>query len=295
MNDKNAVSALVKLIRPHQWVKNGFVFLPMFFSGNIGDLLCYKQTIIAFLSFSLAASAIYCLNDLCDVEADRAHPKKRFRPIAAGDISEGAARVLMVFLAIGSLAISLLLRSPWSTALVFGYMALNVAYCYRLKHFAIVDVFVVASGFVLRLLVGGIACAIWLSPWIVSLTFLLALFLAFAKRRDDVLLYELKGVTARRNIRRYNVEFLDQTLGIIGGMTMICYVMYSVSPEVEARLDCRYIYATSVFVLAGILRYLQVAIVDHRSGSPTKILIRDRFIQVAIAAWVAAFVIILYI
>lgn len=173
-------------------------------------------------------------------------------------------------------------------------MLLNIAYCLKLKLFAIIDVFIVASGFVLRLVAGGVACDIWLSPWIVSLTFLLALFLAFAKRRDDVVQYELKGSITRKNVNRYNRAFLDQVLGLIGAIIIVCYVMYAVSPDVEARLDSQYVYVTSVFVLAGILRYLQLTIVDSRSGSPTAVLYRDRFIQSCVACWILMFMFILY-
>ena len=292
------VGSLISLIRPQQWVKNGFVLMPLFFGGQLLNAWCWRQAIIAFLAFSLMASTIYCLNDLRDVEADRAHPRKRNRPLASGKVKPIHAIVLMGVLAISSLAISLFTLGPASVKVTLSliiYLTLNIAYCFKLKQFAIIDVFIVSFGFVLRLMVGGFACSIWLSPWIVLMTFLLALFLAFAKRRDDVVLYENENIVTRKNVVRYNLPFLNQTLGLIGAITIVCYIMYSVSPEVINRFNTGYVYITSIFVLAAILRYLQVAIVDLRSGSPTKVLLHDRFIQMCLFLWVCTFAAILYL
>lgn len=285
----------IALLRPHQWVKNGFVFLPMFFGGRLTDVGCWMQSFVTFVAFSLMASAVYCLNDIRDVEADRAHPVKCRRPLASGTVSVPVAYVLMALLVCVSLALCVVSGIGWMAAAVLAlYWLLNVAYCLKLKSYAIIDVFIVASGFVLRLVAGGLACGIWLSPWIVSLTFLLALFLAFAKRRDDVIRYEADGRVTRKNVTRYNRAFLDQVLGLIGAILIVCYIMYTVSPDVEARLGSRYVYVTSVFVLAGILRYLQLTLVDMRSGSPTALLYRDRFIQSCVACWIMVFMFILY-
>lgn len=292
------VRSLIALIRPHQWVKNGFVFLPLFFGGQLLNIMCWQEALLTFVAFSFMASAIYCLNDLRDIESDRLHPKKKKRPLASGQIKPKAAVCLMIGLIILSLSLSyfLLNTAPVAvTLLLLTYLILNIAYCYRLKRYAIIDVFIVSFGFVLRLVTGGVACAIWLSPWIVLMTFLLALFLAFAKRRDDVLLFENEKIITRRNIVRYNLSFMNQTLGLIGAITIVCYIMYTVSPEVVARFNNNYVYATSIFVLAAILRYLQVAIVDLRSGSPTKVLLHDRFIQACILMWITTFAVILYL
>jgi 4-hydroxybenzoate polyprenyltransferase len=172
---------------------------------------------------------------------------------------------------------------------------MNLAYCIVLKHLAIVDVFIIAVGFVLRILMGGCATGIVVSHWIVLMTFLLALFLAFAKRRDDVVMYENTGIKARPNVNRYNLQFMNQSIGIVASITMVCYIMYTVSEEVIARLDSRYVYVTSIFVLAGIIRYLQVTMVDVKSGSPTKVLMKDRFVQLCLLCWVVSFAVILYL
>lgn len=252
--------------------------------------------ILAFFAYSFAASGIYCFNDIYDVEEDRKHPKKYKRPIACGTISIKTAYSIMVLcfvLSIGILAIGG--GSVEEYEILLFYICLNIAYCMKLKQIAVIDVFVISLGFVLRLLLGGFATGIYLSHWIVLMTFLLALFLAFAKRRDDVVLFEKSGLKARKNVNRYNLAFMNQTIGIIAGITMICYIMYTVSPEVMERFGSHYLYVTSVFVLAGIIRYLQVTLVDLNSGSPTKILLRDRFIQTCIIGWIATFFFIIYI
>ena len=285
------------LLRPQQWLKNGFIFIPLFFDHKLTDWYCLCSAILAFFAYSFAASAIYCLNDLIDVEADRKHPKKCKRPIAAGVISKAQA-LLLVALCLGvAFAIASLLEgnAQWKVMGILGvYIVMNIAYCLKLKQMAIVDVFIIAVGFVLRIFVGGFATGVVLSQWIVLMTFLLALFLAFAKRRDDVVIYEDTGVLARKNVNRYNLPFMNQVIGVVSSITMVCYIMYTVDPEVIARMGSRYVYLTSVFVLAGIIRYLQLTIVDVKSGSPTKVLMKDRFVQCSIIGWIITFVLIIY-
>ena len=285
----------IKLLRPHQWIKNGFVFLPPFFAGQILDRCLWERLIIVFFAFSMIASAVYCINDIRDVRADRLHPIKRKRPIASGRVSVRAAITITVTLCAASLILCTLLKNGYKVGLVLScYLLINIAYCFKLKQYAIIDVLILSSGFVLRLAAGGVACSIELSPWIVSLTFLIAMFMAFAKRRDDVVILIDSGISTRKSIRRYNLQFLDMILSLIGAITIVSYMMYTISPEVMEQLGCRYIYITTLFVLAGILRYLQVTIVDNRSGSPTKILLKDRFIQCCIFCWIVLFLIIIY-
>ena len=290
------IKSIFKLLRPHQWVKNGFVFLPLFFDRHMMDVEYLIPAIVAFFAFSFAASGIYCFNDIYDVEADRKHPKKCKRPVASGVISIPLAYSLMGLCFALSMAILLLGGGNYiEYGIIIFYVLMNIAYCVKLKHIAIIDVFVISLGFVLRVVIGGFATGIYLSHWIVLMTFLLALFLAFAKRRDDVVLFEASGVKARKNVNRYNVAFMNQAISIVAGITMICYIMYTVTPEVMERFGSPYLYITSFFVLAGIIRYLQVTIVDLRSGSPTKVLLRDRFIQACIIGWVATFFVIIYV
>lgn len=286
------------LLRPQQWLKNGFIFLPLFFDHKLLDFDVLLSAVIAFFAYSFAASGIYCLNDVIDVEADRKHPKKCKRPIAAGRVSKAMAFGLIAMCMVVSsvMVMALETHAKWKVAAVIViYFVMNLAYCLKLKQKAIVDVFIIAVGFVLRIFVGGFATDIELSQWIVLMTFLLALFLAFAKRRDDVVIYEDTGVLARKNVNRYNLSFMNQVIGVVASITMVCYILYTVSPEVMERMGSRYVYLTSIFVLAGIIRYLQLTIVDVKSGSPTKVLMRDRFVQYCIAGWILSFILIIYV
>jgi len=287
---------LVQLLRPEQWVKNFFIFFPLFFSGQLLNTDLLLQCVIAFFSFSFAASSIYCFNDIYDVEADRLHPKKCKRPIASGAIPVRTAYALMAVCLVISMAILLLsVQKYLLMALIGFYYLMNLAYCVKLKQYAIIDVVVISIGFVLRVVAGGTATGIWLSEWIVIITFLLALFLAFAKRRDDVVLFQNTGISSRKNTSRYNLDFMNQVMTVVSTVTVVAYIMYTLSPDVIERFHSRNIYITAVFVLLGIIRYLQVTIVDLKSGSPTEVLLKDRFVQFCLAGWIVSFLIIIYL
>nr|WP_302961802.1 decaprenyl-phosphate phosphoribosyltransferase [uncultured Prevotella sp.] len=288
---------ILSIIRPHQWIKNVFVMVPLFFGGSLLDSTDIIASLIAALAFSFIASSIYCLNDIIDVEDDRRHPVKRNRPIASGKVSVKQGYVCMAMMVALSFGLATLIgEQAMGVAAALGtYFLLNIAYCLRLKRFAIVDVCVIAFGFVLRLLVGGLATCIELSNWIVLMTFLLTLFLSLAKRRDDVVRMNETGHAPRKNTIRYNLEFINQAITITATVTLVCYIMYTVSPEVEKRIGTRYLYLTTVFVLLGILRYLQLTLVDNKSGDPTKTMLRDRMMQIVVALWLLAFLLIIYV
>ncbi|MBQ6209223.1 MAG: decaprenyl-phosphate phosphoribosyltransferase [Prevotella sp.] len=290
------MKALFKLIRPKQWIKNTFVLIPIFFSGNLFDGQKLTAGIITFLAYCFAASSIYCFNDLVDVEADRRHPVKCKRPIASGAISVSQAYMLMALMFIlSAICILFLTENRWQVgAVILFYWLLNLAYCAELKDHAIIDVCIIAFGFVLRILAGGIAANITLSNWIVLMTFLLTLFLSFAKRRDDVIRMQETGEAPRRNTIRYNFTFINQAITITASVTLVCYVMYTVSPDVKAQFHTDYLYLTTVFVLVGLLRYIQLAVVDKKSGDPTKVILRDRFTQLVVLAWILCFLLIIY-
>ena len=184
----------------------------------------------------------------------------------------------------------------WRLAFVIAfYWLLNLAYCARIKQYAIVDVCVVAFGFVLRMCAGGVATGIVLSKWIVLMTFLITLFMSFAKRRDDVLRMNETGEAPRKNTVRYNLTFINQAITITASVTLVCYIMYCVSPEVTERFQTPYLYLTFVFVLLGLLRYIQIAVVDQKSGDPTKVILRDHFSQVIVVAWILTFLLMIYV
>ena len=284
------------LIRPQQWIKNGFVLIPMFFGGRLLNADDAIASVVTFFAFSFAASAIYCFNDIVDVDADRRHPVKCHRPIASGAVSVPTAYALMAVLALLSALLLFFLpqRAGETAGIVAFYLLLNMAYCIWLKRHAIIDVCTVAFGFVLRILAGGMACDVAVSNWLVLMTFLLALFLSFAKRRDDVLRMNETGEPPRRNTIRYNITFVNQAITVTGTVTLVCYIMYTVSPEVVSRFHAPHLYLTSIFVLVGLLRYMQLTVVDEVSGDPTKILLRDRFTQAIVVAWIMAFLLIIY-
>lgn len=294
------IRPFIQLLRIQQWIKNLFVFLPLFFGKHLLDVALWIPCICVFLAFSFASSGIYCLNDICDAKIDKLHKEKCIRPIASGTISKKQAYNLLSICWFLSFACVLpfyykkLEVMTISASIILLYLIINIAYCLNLKHCGIIDVFIIAMGFVLRVVMGGIVTQIDLSHWIVLMTFLLALFLAFAKRRDDVITYEDSGMKLRKNINHYNRLFINQALCIIASITMVCYIMYTVSDEVVNRIGSKYLYTTSVFVLAGLIRYLQVTVVDEKSGSPTKVLINDRFIHGCIVAWIFTFAYFLY-
>ena len=283
------------LLRPHQWLKNIFIFLPLFFDKKLLHGESLVAALWAFIAFSLAASSIYCLNDIMDIESDKKHPKKRLRPLASGKIKKSQAYAIMAMLIVASITIaSLAFESQKLLGIIAVYIIINIGYCIRLKHIAIVDVFIIASGFCLRVAAGGVATDIWISQWIILETFLLALFLAFAKRRDDVVLFNRDGSKARKNINRYNLDFLNNGISIVATMTMMCYIMWCVSDEVIQRMGTNLLYITAVFALMGVMRYLQITMVDNKSGSPTKILLKDRFLHFCIAGWITTFLFLIY-
>lgn len=286
---------LIRLLRPLQWFKNVFVLAPLFFSNNLLNVELLIPTLYAFAAFCLVSSSIYCFNDIYDVEADRQHPRKCKRPIASGAVSVKTGYVAMVCCLLLAVTIGVLGRIGMVCLIgLIGYWLMNVAYCMKLKQYAIIDVFLISMGFVMRVLIGGFAAQIFVSEWLVLMTFLLALFLAFAKRKDDYRIFEQTGIMPRKSITGYNAQFIDLSVTIVATITIVCYIMYTMSDSVIARMGSSYLYLTSIWVIAGLLRHLQNMLVFQRSGSPTKALVKDHFIQLCIAGWIASFVVIIY-
>jgi len=287
------LSSIIKLMRPQQYIKNLFIFLPLFFALKITDISLLLNDIIAFIAFSVTASAIYILNDYHDIEEDQQHPRKKYRPLASGEISKPKAVRIMGMLAV--IGFGLMVMISWqAVGILTVYVLLNIAYSFYLKHVAILDVAIIAIGFVLRLFIGAAVTNITLSMWIVVMTFLLALFMALAKRRDDVLIYMKTGKKMRKVIDGYNLQFLDTAMAIMASVVIVAYTIYTTSPDVTERFHTQYLYLTSLFVILGIMRYLQIAFVHLDSGSPTKIVFKDRFIQLVLLGWIVTFTGILY-
>lgn len=289
----NKVKLYVQLARPHQYVKNGFVWLPIFFGVKLGDLWVLKQTLLAFVAFCLAAGGVYVLNDLKDIQEDRQHPTKKNRPLASGAISPRGAVIFMAGLFLLAALAGALLPKPDFFLILGAYLLLNVAYSFSLKHQAIIDVVCIALGFVLRVLAGGVAASVPISHWIVIMTFLLAVFLALAKRRDDLLL-AAEGQSARRSIDGYNLEFVSISMAVMAAVIIVAYILYTVAPDTIQKHGTDRLYFTGFWVVVGLLRYLQLALVENSTASPTKVLLRDRFLQVVLTLWILNFFLLLY-
>ena len=287
------IKDILRLIRPHQYIKNFFIFMPLFFAGQIGNTELLLNVVIAFVAFSITASAIYVLNDYHDIEEDKQHPKKKYRPLASGSISKSQAIIIMpVLLVVGStLMLSLSLKAG---EILAAYVVMNIAYSFYLKYVAILDVVIIAIGFVLRLFIGSMVTGTSLSMWIVIMTFLLALFMALGKRRNDVLIYLEAGKKMRKVIGDYNLQFLDTAMAIMASVVIIAYIIYTITPEIVARVNSEYLYLTALYVVLGVMRYLQVALVLKDSSSPTKVVLKDRFMQLTLIGWVLTFGWILY-
>lgn len=285
----------IKLLRPKQWAKNLFLFIPLFFAGRVFELDKIQILLGGFLAFSFLASSIYIVNDYRDIEDDRKHPEKRFRPLAAGTVSKPVSIIICILLAVAGAVIGYMLDSSGKFLFVLSiYYVLNLSYSLGLKNLSIVDILIVAIGFVLRVKGGSILVDIDPTEWLMIMTFLLALFMSIAKRRDDVVLKLETGSDMRKSIKGYSIEFLNTLLGLFCAILIVSYINYTVSPTGFNNFGHR-LYYTSFFVIAGIMRYLQITFIQNKAGSPTEILYKDRFIQITLLLWVASFFVILYL
>lgn len=292
------MKAYFKLLRVEQWVKNLFVFIPLFFSGKIFETTQLFETIFSFIIFSFTASSIYIINDYSDIESDRVHPEKCRRPLASGAISVGRAKLVLVGLVISTIGLIISLSDVFGYnvlkfgAVISSYFVMNLAYTFRLKHIAIVDISIIAVGFVLRVLAGGYATGIVVSQWAIILTFVLALVLAVGKRRGELVNTQLSGNT-RKALDGYNIQFADIVLSISVTLAIVSYIMFVISPETQKEFTNKVFY-TFIFVIFAFLRYLQQTLVYNRTESPTKMIYKDRYIQVVLALWGLAFLVLIY-
>ncbi|MBX2842863.1 MAG: UbiA prenyltransferase family protein [Flammeovirgaceae bacterium] len=290
----NKIILFARLLRVSHWVKNLFLFIPLFFSGEIFNYSKVYLTSIGFLAFCIVASSIYILNDIKDLEFDKRHEEKSKRPIAAGKITKSTALILCVLLSIIGLSISFFLQLNFFFLLV-AYFGINFFYSFGLKNISILDVILISCGFAIRIFAGGFLGDIYITEWLVIMVFLLSLFMAFAKRRDDVLIRNQNGTDIRLASKKYNLEFINTCISILAAIVILAYIMYTISPEVISRFHTDKLYFTSIFVITGILRYLQLTLVEENSSSPTKILFKDIFLQVTLIFWILAFYFIIYL
>ncbi len=275
---------VLALLRPKQWVKNFFVLAPVLFSGRFREPDALVLAFAAFLAFSFLASGVYAMNDILDRDSDRIHPLKKNRPVASGRIRPGAAVAIAAIMWALGLAVAWAI-DPLVGAIGATYAVLNVAYSVRLKHVVIVDVFAIATFFVLRLLAGSAAVDVQPSIWLLVCGSLLALYLGFAKRRHELLVLGDASVDHRSVLSEYSPVFLDQMSTVLLSVTIVAYLMYTISPERVALSGYGLTYS-AVFVLYGVFRYLYL-VHQRGSGSPTEALLADRSLLAAVVLWVA--------
>ncbi len=283
----------IRLLRVPHYVKNLFIFMPLFFAARITEVPTLFRAFLAFIAFSAVASAVYIFNDLRDIAEDRLHPTKKDRPLASGAVATHFALAVMAALILIGLTASWFIH-PGLFQIVLFYAALNGFYAIKLKHVPIIDIFIVALGFVIRVFVGGVVTDTRVSMWIVVMTFLLALFIALGKRRDDILILLREDKRTRKALDGYNLQFIDSAMIIMAAVTIVAYIMFTTSTDVLMKFHSDKLYVTTLFVVLGIMRYMQIIFVEENASSPTTILIRDRFIQLSIVGWLCLFGFIIY-
>jgi decaprenyl-phosphate phosphoribosyltransferase len=288
--------AVIKLIRVRHWVKNLFLFIPSFFAGHLFKSHELLMVLVGAFAFSLVASGVYIINDYKDRETDRLHPKKKFRPLASGEVKTTTALILMILLIGSGLILAASLQLTFFFILA-AYLVLNIGYSFGLKHIPILDLFIVSLGFLLRIYSGGAIAGLPITHWLSLMVLLLALFLILAKRRDDIVINGKNKngkVVIRKSTQKYNLVYINSCITLLSAVMVVAYIMYTVSPEVTDRFKSDYLFMTTIFVIAGIMRYLQIVFVERNSGSPTNIFIKDKFILTTIAGWIISFYFIIY-
>jgi decaprenyl-phosphate phosphoribosyltransferase len=286
----------IRLLRPKDWAKNLFLIVPSFFAGQFFVPSRIPHILEGFIAFCFFASGIYIINDYQDIEDDRKHPVKCNRPLASGKVKKPAALILCIALILMGILLGYLADPNFLFLFILGlYFLINLFYSFGLKNIAILDILMLSSGFVLRVKGGAVISKVDTSEWLIIMTFLLSLFMAIAKRRDDLLLKSSTGTDMRKSMSGYNLDFLNTMLGLSSAIIIVAYINYTVSPMTVLRLGTYRLYYSSLFVIAGLMRYLQITFVLKKSGSPTEILYKDFFIQITLALWVLSIYAILYL
>jgi 4-hydroxybenzoate polyprenyltransferase len=288
-----ALRLVLASTRPQEWVKNTFVFAPIFFSQNLLNPELLAKSFTAFVYFCLATAGMYLINDICDRNRDKKHPQKSSRPIASGALSAGVALVAAIFLLGTAIIGAFLLNLPFGLV-TLSYVALNLAYSNWLKHVVILDVFSIAAGFVLRVVAGAVVVDVVMSHWLLICTTLLALFLGFGKRRSELVNLAEDATLHRGVLAEYNPLFLDMMIGIVTSVTVVAYIFYTISDETIHRLHTERLLFTVPFVLYGIFRFLYQIYHKKEGGDPSRTLVTDGPLLVNIILWGALCGFILY-
>jgi 4-hydroxybenzoate polyprenyltransferase len=290
---RSKAAALVALARPYQWIKNGLVLAALVFSQRLFISHDAFMAAAALVAFCALASFAYVLNDIMDRDADRLNPEKRHRPLAIGEVQPGEAAVFAAALGAVALALSIALGAGF-VAVAALYIALQFTYSLWAKRHVVLDVIAVAIGFVLRAFAGGVAIDAKVSPWLIFITFVLALLIALSRRRHELIALGDAATAHRGALAHYSVRLIDQMISIVAGATLVSYMIYTASAEVEAKLHTHYLYLTVPFVAFGILRYLYLIDEHNEGGDPARLLTRDRPLLASVVLWIAADVVLLY-
>jgi 4-hydroxybenzoate polyprenyltransferase len=287
------LGGFVRTVRPHQWVKNVFVLAPIFFARDIANKELLFRAAGSFGVFCLLAGAVYTINDIADADADKLHPVKRFRPIASGRVSPGAAKIFSVLLVVLALGGAAYAESPFFLLIAASYFAMNLAYSFKLKHVAYLDVAIIATGFVLRVVGGGVGTQVHISYYIIICTALLALFLGFGKRRHEIAAVS-RSKKQRAALSGYSAKGLDLALFITGIATVGTYFAYTIDPDTAAYFRSDKLWWTTLFVVLAVLRFLHLVRSRPHAESPTQEMLRDGPFVMAVLCWVGVVVWIVY-
>jgi 4-hydroxybenzoate polyprenyltransferase len=289
------VPAAIALLRPKHWIKNVIVFAPLIFGKALFNPSLALTSLRAFVAFCVTASAVYILNDIADAESDRAHPEKKNRPLASGAITQGTALVILTLLLCADIFLCTGMQAKF-IIVIAAYFLLNIAYSFRLKEVVLLDVFLIAAGFMLRVLGGAYAISVQVSSWIVLCSMFISLFLGFAKRRGELVNVKGAGSGApRRVLLLYRVEFLDQMLTISAAGAVIAYALYTVAPRTQATFGTENLIYTTIFVIYGVFRYLYLIHSGKQGENPTNALTSDVPIIINGVLWVLACVYLIYL
>ncbi len=288
----NAIKNLIRSMRPYQWVKNIFIFAGLIFSERFTNLDSIVISIIAFISFCFLSSSVYLINDIKDKNEDRIHSEKRNRPIASGLISIELAIYCSLILLITGLTIGFFLNINFAIVGII-YFLINLGYSFKLKSIVILDVMIVALGFVLRAVAGAVVLSVEISPWLILCTFLLALFLGFAKRRGEIIELQSKAENHRISLQSYSIHFIDQMLAITASASVIGYSLYTMWSETIQKFNTHFLIYTTIFVIYGIFRYYFLIYQKTTTSNPTKIVINDKPLQISVILWILSVIIII--
>lgn len=287
--------ALVKTMRPKQWTKNVIIYAGLVFDGQLFDMEALLRVTVSFFLLCLAASTIYIINDLVDIERDRQHPKKKKRPLPSGELPVSLARGAAVVLPVFSI-LAARVYSPSFSVILFIYIVINILYSFRLKHIVIIDVLTITSGYVLRVAGGAaVISGVTFSPWLYAVIALLALFLAVSKRRQELVMLGSEAATVRPIYKEYNLPLLDELLRIVTTSTLVAYILYTIESPSVLLSNTKLALITVPFVMYGLFRYMYLVYVKGEGSAPDEVLLQDRPLQIAIFLWGIAFVVVLYV